>query len=51
MDNYTHAGIHKNQIVNNGYGIITSDEGHRFNKQHKNCQLSTCQPSTIHKQY
>ena len=30
MDNHTHAGIHKNQIVNNGYGILTSDEGHRF---------------------
>jgi hypothetical protein len=30
MDHYTQAGLHKNQLMNNGYGMITSDEGHRF---------------------
>ena len=40
VENYTTAGIHKHQIENCGYGLITSDEGHRFlssiqNKQGK----------------
>ena len=26
---YTTAGIHKHQVENEGYGLITSDEGHR----------------------
>lgn len=30
IENYTTAGIHKQQIDNNGYGMVTSDEGHRF---------------------
>ena len=40
IENYTTAGIHKQQIENDGYGMVTSDEGHRFlssvqNKQGK----------------
>ncbi|CAC5410031.1 unnamed protein product [Mytilus coruscus] len=30
LDNYTNPGIQKHQISNDGYGLITSDEGHRF---------------------
>ena len=26
---YTTAGIHKHQVENEGYGLLTSDEGHR----------------------
>ena len=30
LENYTTAGFQNNQIKSNGYGMITSDEGHRF---------------------
>ena len=30
LENYTTAGIQNHQIQNKGYGLITSDEGHRF---------------------
>lgn len=30
IENYTHAGIQNHQIKNEGYGLITTDEGHRI---------------------
>lgn len=30
IENYTHAGIQMHQIKNEGYGLITTDEGHRI---------------------
>ena len=35
LENYTLAGLHNQQIANKGYGLIASDEGHRFFSQLK----------------
>ena len=30
LETYTNAGVQNHQIMNKGYGLITSDEGHQF---------------------
>ena len=35
LETYTHAGLQNQQIANRGYGLISSDEGHRFFSQLK----------------